>query len=408
MGPFDHYLYVLACGDGSLYTGYTVDVAARVAAHQAGTGAKYTRAHAPVRLLAQARFFSKSRAMSAEALFKRLPREGKDALLAQAEHEPFEDVLRRELPGFGEDTASEFVCRGLAEHVDPTYRAFMAKLIPTVDTARVAGVRTPDLRRLAKQVARREDIASFLDALPHRLFEENQVHAFVLGLERDYDAALARYERFLPYVDNWATCDQLPVQALGARPGETLEHVERWLASGRCYTVRFAIGVLMGLFLDERFERRHLEMVVQARLDTGGEEGARALGAAAADGATGAVVAATADGAFSSTDGVSDSAAGRAPSAGPVPVAPPKAGLPAACEPASDAYYVNMMRAWYFAEALAKQEQAALPYFMPSAERPCAPGRTALDEWTRRKAIQKAIESRRIAPELKDRLRSWR
>lgn len=389
MGPFDHYLYVLACGDGSLYTGYTVDVAARVAAHQAGTGAKYTRAHAPVQLLAQARFFSKSRAMSAEALFKRLPREGKDALLAQAEDEPFEDVLRRELPGFGEDTAPEFVCRGLAEHVDPTYRAFMAKLIPTVDTARVAGVRTPGLRRLAKQVARREDIASFLDALPHRLFEENQVHAFVLGLERDYDAALARYERFLPYLDNWATCDQLPVQVLGARPGETLEHVERWLASGHCYTVRFAIGVLMGLFLDERFERRHLEMVALTRLDSDGEEGVRAPGAAAADGA-------------------SDSAAGCAPSAGPVPGAPPKAGLPAACEPASDAYYVNMMRAWYFAEALAKQEQTALPYFMPSAERPCAQGRTALDEWTRRKAIQKAIESRRIAPELKDRLRSWR
>ena len=396
MGPFDHYLYVLACGDGSLYTGYTVDVAARVAAHQAGTGAKYTRAHAPVRLLAQARFFSKSRAMSAEALFKRLPREGKDALLAQVAHEPFEDVLRRELPGFGEDTASEFVCRGLAEHVDPTYWAFMAKLIPTVDTARVAGVRTPDLRRLAKQVARREDIASFLDALPHRLFEENQVHAFVLGLERDYDAALARYERFLPYVDNWATCDQLPVQVFGARPAETLEHVERWLASGRCYTVRFAIGVLMGLFLDERFEECHLEMVASACLDTGGEEGSRAPGVVAAEGAS------------SSTDGVSSSAAGCAPSAGPVPGAPPKAGLSAACEPASDAYYVNMMRAWYFAEALAKQEQAALPYFMPSAERPCAPGRTALDEWTRRKAIQKAIESRRIAPELKDRLRSWR
>lgn len=399
MGPFDHYLYVLVCGDGSLYTGYTVDVAARVAAHQAGTGAKYTRAHAPVRLLAQARFFSKSRAMSAEALFKRLPREGKDALLTQAEDEPFEDVLRRELPGFGEDTASEFVCRGLAEHVDPTYQAFMAKLIPTVDPVCVVGVRTPDLRRLAKQAARREDIASFLDALPHRLFEENQVHAFVLGLERDYDAALARYERFLPYVDNWATCDQLPVQVLGARPGETLEHVERWLASGRCYTVRFAIGVLMGLFLDGRFEERHLEMVALTRLDTGGEESVRASGAVAA------AVAAAASG---STDGVSDSAAGCAPSAGPAPGAPPKAGLSAACEPASDTYYVNMMRAWYFAEALAKQEQAALPYFMPSAERPCAPRRTALDEWTRRKAIQKAIESRRIAPELKDRLRSWR
>lgn len=387
MGPFDHYLYVLACGDGSLYTGYAVDVAARVAAHQAGTGAKYTRAHAPVRLLAQARFFSKSRAMSAEALFKRLSRAGKDALLAQAEREPFEDVLRRELPGFGEDTASEFVCRGLAEHVDPTYRAFMAKLLPTVDAARVVGVRTPELRRLARQVARREDISSFLEALPHRLFEENQVHAFVLGLECTYDAVLARYERFLPYVDNWATCDQLPVQVLGTRPAETLGHVERWLASGRCYVVRFAIGVLLRLFLDERFEERQLEMVAQARLDTG-EEGKHTSTAAAA--------------------GAPGSVGGCASSEGLVPGAPSKAGLSAACEPASDAYYVNMMRAWYFAEALAKQERAALPYVMPLAERPCAQGQTALDEWTRRKAIQKAIESRRIAPELKDQLRSWR
>lgn len=387
MGPFDHYLYVLACGDGSLYTGYTVDVAARVAAHQAGTGAKYTRAHAPVRLLAQARFFSKSRAMSAEALFKRLSRAGKDALLAQAEREPLEDVLRRELPGFGEDTASEFVCRGLAEHVDPTYRAFMAKLLPTVDAARMVGVRTPELRRLARQVARREDISSFLEALPHRLFEENQVHAFVLGLERTYDAALVRYERFLPYVDNWATCDQLPVQVLGTRPAETLGHVERWLASGRCYTVRFAIGVLLRLFLDERFEERQLEMVARARLDTG-EEG-KHMSTAAAAGAPG-------------------SAGGCASSEELVPDAPSKVGLSAACGPASDAYYVNMMRAWYFAEALAKQERAALPYVMPLAERPCAQGQTALDEWTRHKAIQKAIESRRIAPELKDQLRSWR
>lgn len=99
MACFRHYMYVLACGDGSLYAGYATDVQARLAAHQAGRGAKYTKSHAPVRLLAQARFYSKERAMSAEAHFKRLPRSRKDALIAAAAHEPFEDVLRRELPG---------------------------------------------------------------------------------------------------------------------------------------------------------------------------------------------------------------------------------------------------------------------------------------------------------------------
>ena len=109
---------VLECGDGSLYTGYTTDVTTRLAAHQAGSGAKYTKSHAPVRLMAQARFYSKERAMSAEALFKRLDRGQKDALLAKAADTPLEDVLRAELPGFDEDTAGEFVCRSLAENVD--------------------------------------------------------------------------------------------------------------------------------------------------------------------------------------------------------------------------------------------------------------------------------------------------
>lgn len=94
-----HYLYVVECVDGSLYTGYAVDVPARVAAHNTGKGAKYTRARRPVKLLAQARFDSKSRAMSAEYHFKRLSRDQKDALLARAATEPFEQVLERLLPG---------------------------------------------------------------------------------------------------------------------------------------------------------------------------------------------------------------------------------------------------------------------------------------------------------------------
>ena len=344
MTPFEHYMYVLECGDGSLYTGYTTDVAARVAAHQAGTGAKYTKAHAPVRLIAQARFYSKERAMSAEARFKQLDRANKDVLLAKAANTPLEDVLCVELPGFGEDTAGEFVCRSLARNVDLGYRDFHARLVPTVDKKTIAGVRTPALRTIAKELVKRDDVDAFLKTLPHRLFDENQVHAFAIGLERDYDTALALYERFLPFVDNWATCDQLPVKVLAKRPDETLEHIERWLASRHCYTIRFAMGVLMRLYLDELFDERFLDLVARTRMPNTAEN------------------------------------------------------------PASedDIYYVDMMRAWYFAEALAKQETSALPYLEQQGDE------ALLDEWTRRKAIQKAIESRRISNGMKDYLRTLR
>lgn len=344
MAPFEHYMYVLECGDGSLYTGYTTDVDARVTAHQAGTGAKYTKAHAPVRLVAQARFYSKERAMSAEARFKQLDRANKDVLLAKAANTPLEDVLCVELPGFGEDTAGEFVCRSLARNVDLGYRDFHARLVPTVDKKTIAGVRTPALRTIAKELVKRDDVDAFLKTLPHRLFDENQVHAFAIGLERDYDTALALYERFLPFVDNWATCDQLPVKVLAKRPDETLEHIERWLASRHCYTIRFAMGVLMRLYLDELFDERFLDLVARTRMPNTAEN--------------------------------------------------PASG--------DDIYYVDMMRAWYFAEALAKQETSALPYLEQQGDE------ALLDEWTRRKAIQKAIESRRISNGMKDYLRTLR
>ena len=282
--------------------------------------------------------------MSAEALFKRLARKQKDALLAMALQEPFEDVLRRELPDFGEDTATEFVHRELAQQADPAYREFSSKLLPTVDTNVMVGVRTPALRKIAKQLVERADADEFLKAVPHRLFEENQVHAFAIGLEKDYGKALARYESFLPYIDNWATCDQLPTKILSKQPAETLEKTLQWIASGRCYIKRFGIGVLMQLYLDELFEPRFLDVVAATRMPSTEENPA------------------------------SD----------------------------SDIYYVDMMRAWYFAEALAKRESEALRYFEAKGDD------RLLDEWTRRKAIQKAIESRRISPELKNHLRTCR
>ena len=344
MSLFEQYMYVLTCGDGSLYTGYSTNVAARLAAHQAGRGARYTKAHSPVRLVAQARFYSKQRAMSAEARFKRLGRAEKDRLLSLARHEPFEEVLCRELPGFGEDTAQEYVCRSLSSLAESEFARFQARLIPTVDAGSIVGVRAGGLRRIARGLVRRDDAGAFLGSLPHRLFEEMQVHAIAIGLEKDYDTALARYEAFLPYVDNWATCDTLSTAALGKRPEETLGRVRDWLATGRCYTMRFAIRVLMNLFLDERFDPRFMEAVAAARMPEGDL-------------------------------------------------------VPASVD---DVYYLNMMRAWYFAEAMVRRPEWALAYLESSDDV------ESLDEWTRRKAIQKAIESFRVSDALKERLRKAR
>lgn len=215
----------------------------------------------------------------------------------------------------------------LASHADEGYRAFQAKLIPNIDPGSIVGVRTPDLRKFAKTLARRDDAGEFLAVLPHRTFEEAQLHSFAIAQERDFDQLVAEIERFLPFVDNWATCDQLSCRGLAANPDAALVRVRAWLESDHEYTVRFAIGVLLQLFLDERFRPEFFEWVVA--------------------------------------------------------VSRPE-------------YYVNMMRAWYFAEALAKQPAAA--------ERVIASG--ALDEWAHNKAIQKAIESRRIPFEQKGRLRA--
>lgn len=224
-------------------------------------------------------------------------------------------------------TIQEEIAQYLTAHCDVQYQAFQSKLIPSIDPATMIGVRTPDLRKLAKSLAKRDDVNDFLAALPHRLFDENQVHAFIISSERDYDTLVAHIETFLPYIDNWATCDQLSPKNLAQCPQRTLEFVQKWLASPNVYTVRFGIGVLLRLFLDERFTPEHLRWVATVY---------------------------------------------------------------------TDEYYINMMRAWYFAEALAKQPDAALPYIEQGK----------LDTWTHNKAIQKARESRRITPEMKEYLKS--
>ena len=217
----------------------------------------------------------------------------------------------------------------LFDLADPGYKIFHAKLMPTVDPARIIGVRTPQLRALARTLRGTPETEAFLAGLPHRYYEEDNLHGLLICAEKDYGGTVAALERFLPYVDNWATCDLLSPRAFRPHPPQLPGQLRVWLDRGAVYTVRFALGALMGFYLDEAFDPVYL------------------------DWAAGAV---------------------------------------------GEAYYVNMMVAWYFATALAKQYDAALPYLEE--------GR--LPVWTHNKTIQKAVESRRITPAQKDYLRTLR
>ena len=209
------------------------------------------------------------------------------------------------------------------------YGQFQAKLIPTVDPALILGVRMPKLRALAREISDSAEAEAFLRALPHTFFEENQLHAALIERIRDYPACLAATERFLPFVDNWATCDCFSPKVFGKNRAALLDEIRRWIAAEKTYTVRFAVKQLMTWYLDESFFPECLAMVA----------------------------------AVNSAD-----------------------------------YYVKMMVAWFFATALAKQYEAALPYL--EQER--------LPVWIHNKTIQKAVESYRITPEQKIYLRSLR
>lgn len=210
---------------------------------------------------------------------------------------------------------------------DEAYRDFQGKLIPTIERDTIIGVRTPELRKLAKKLVKRDDVDEFLAVLPHLYFDENQLHAFLISEMKDFGRCMDNVCRFLPYVDNWATCDQLSPGIFKKYRQELLPYIREWIGSERVYTVRFAVGMLMQHFLDQDFDLAYPELV---------------------------------------------------------------AGIQ------TEEYYINMMVAWYFATALAKQYEAVLPYIEGKR----------LDDWTHNKAIQKSIESRRITPEQKAYLRS--
>lgn len=155
----------------------------------------------------------------------------------------------------------------LFENRDLKYAEFQGKLIPGKDPDKVLGIRTPILRKLAKTLVKREDISEFLDDLPHGYFDEDQLHAFIISEMKDYKRCMEELQKFLPYVDNWATCDQMSPKIFKKHKAELLVCIREWIKSDRTYTVRFAVGMLMEHFLDEDFSVKYPEMVSKVRSD---------------------------------------------------------------------------------------------------------------------------------------------
>ena len=148
---------------------------------------------------------------------------------------------------------------------DAGYRDFHAALMPTVDKALVIGVRMPALRALAKELKGTEPAADFMAQLPHKYYEENNLHAALIGHIRDFQPCITALERFLPYVDNWATCDMMNPRALAKDKAALLERIRLWLQSSHTYTVRFGMEMLMNHFLEEDFREEYPALVASVR-----------------------------------------------------------------------------------------------------------------------------------------------
>lgn len=149
----------------------------------------------------------------------------------------------------------------LMELKDEEYANFHRKLIPNIPPEKVIGVRTPVLRKLAKRISRESFCKDFLNELPHSYYDENQLHGFIISDIKDFDVCIEELETFLPFIDNWATCDQTSPKIFKKRKEDLLPYIYKWLDSDHTYTIRFGIGMLMQHFLDEAFATEYLDMV---------------------------------------------------------------------------------------------------------------------------------------------------
>ncbi len=143
---------------------------------------------------------------------------------------------------------------------DIKYRDFHSALMPTIEKENIIGVPVPILRRYAKNMEKHSDISSFLSDLPHQYYEENNLHAFIIQNIKDFDECMIMLEKFLPYLDNWATCDMLRPKCFKKHKTQLYEYIKVWLKSDKPYIVRYALGMLNSYYLDEHFDKAHLEL----------------------------------------------------------------------------------------------------------------------------------------------------
>ena len=155
----------------------------------------------------------------------------------------------------------------LFELQDMAYRDFHSRLMPDIDKETVIGIRVPMLRKYAKSIAGTELSEKFIKELPHRYYEENNLHMMLITGIKDYEKCLSEIERFLPYIDNWATCDFPAPKCFEDHKEELLPVIKRWIASSETYTVRYGIGMLMRLYLDEDFDPEYVRLVVGVKSD---------------------------------------------------------------------------------------------------------------------------------------------
>ena len=159
----------------------------------------------------------------------------------------------------------DYIYKLLKQNRDEEYGQFQSRLIPTIDPSTVMGVRTPILQKMAKELKNNEIAEEFLNELPHAYFEENQLHGFIISEITDFQDCITKLEALLPYIDNWATCDQILPKTFVKHKEELLPYINKWLTFEHTYTVRFAIGMLMKHFLDEDFKPEYLEQVARIK-----------------------------------------------------------------------------------------------------------------------------------------------
>ena len=159
------------------------------------------------------------------------------------------------------------IVKQLKEFQDTDYRSFQIKLMPSVSPQSIIGVRTPDLRMMTRALAGTPMAEEYLSELPHEYFEENQVHAFLISEEKDFGKCIELLEEFLPFIDNWATCDQLSPKVFKKHKKELVPYIYKWIDSGVTYTMRFGIGMLMEHFLGDDFSTEYLDKVAEIRTD---------------------------------------------------------------------------------------------------------------------------------------------